>query len=151
LQDIAKVAFALLREEGHQGKSYDIEALTMAEIAERISHAVGRSIRYVNVSPAERRQALLDAGAAVYMADALDEQAQERRRHPSRTLTFQRIRRSVFDRRRSTSSRADTLARSVVSLRRFATASTRVEPRAKSPNGSDNCAVPASAHRIAKR
>ncbi len=85
LQDIAKVAFAVLRHGGHQGKSYDMtgpEALTMAEVAERISEAIGKTVRYVNVAPSERRRALLDAGTSTYMADALDEQAEERRRCP---------------------------------------------------------------------
>src|SRR5260370_15429326 len=38
--DIAKVAFALLHSEGHEDKSYDMtgpEALTMTEVAERVS------------------------------------------------------------------------------------------------------------------
>jgi uncharacterized protein YbjT (DUF2867 family) len=83
LDDIAKVAFAVLRGGGHEGRSYEMtgpESLTMAEIAERISVAIGETVRYVNVAPAERRQALLASGMPVYMADALDEQAAERRR-----------------------------------------------------------------------
>jgi uncharacterized protein YbjT (DUF2867 family) len=85
LQDIAKVAFAVLRGSGHEGRSYEMtgpESLTMAEIAERISVAIGKTVRYVNVAPAERRQALLASGMSTYVADALDEQAEERRRCP---------------------------------------------------------------------
>src|SRR5215470_970181 len=54
--DIAKVARLLLREGGHDDQSYDMtgpEALTMPEIAQRISDAVGRSIRYVDIDPDE--------------------------------------------------------------------------------------------------
>jgi uncharacterized protein YbjT (DUF2867 family) len=85
LDDIAKVAFGVLRSSGHEGRSYEMtgpESLTMAEIAERISVAIGKAIRYINVAPAERRQALLASGMSTYMADALDEQAAERRRCP---------------------------------------------------------------------
>ncbi|MFL5663521.1 MAG: SDR family oxidoreductase [Ktedonobacteraceae bacterium] len=83
VEDIAKIACALLRNGGeHEGKRYDMtgpESLTMSEIAEQISRAAGRTIRYVNVTPAERRQALLARGGiSPYFADALDEQASER-------------------------------------------------------------------------
>jgi uncharacterized protein YbjT (DUF2867 family) len=92
LEDIANVAFALLGEEGHEGRIYEMtgpEALTMAEIAERISDAVGKTVRYVNVTDAERRQALLGAGVSPYFADALDEQARERRRCPESRVSLE--------------------------------------------------------------
>jgi uncharacterized protein YbjT (DUF2867 family) len=88
LLDVAKIAVALLREGGHEGRSYDItgpEALTMAEIAERISQSVGRTIRYVPITLEERRRALLAAGLPPYFVDALDGQTHERlRRQTSR-------------------------------------------------------------------
>jgi uncharacterized protein YbjT (DUF2867 family) len=65
VEDIAKIAYALLCNGGHEGRSYDMtgpEALTMTEIAERVSRAIGRTIRYVNVTLAERRQMLLARG-----------------------------------------------------------------------------------------
>jgi len=48
------------------------EALAMTEIAELISPAIGRTIRYVNVAPEDKRRALIGAGAPE-RADALDE------------------------------------------------------------------------------
>jgi uncharacterized protein YbjT (DUF2867 family) len=81
IHDVARIAFVLLRDGGHEGRSYDMtgpEALTMTEIAERISQAVGTTIRYVPVTPEERRQALLAAGMPAYFADALDDQTRER-------------------------------------------------------------------------
>jgi uncharacterized protein YbjT (DUF2867 family) len=84
-EDIAKAAVAILQSDGEEGKSYDItgpEALSMAEVAERISQAIGRTVRYINVTPAERRQALFGAGLPPELVDALDEQASERRRCP---------------------------------------------------------------------
>lgn len=85
VEDIAKIAFAVLRNGGHAGKSYDMtgpEALTMTDVAERISTAVGKPIRYVNIAPQDRRRALLAAGMPVFMADALDEQTAERLKCP---------------------------------------------------------------------
>jgi uncharacterized protein YbjT (DUF2867 family) len=85
VHDVAKVAPAVLRKNSEEGKRYETtgpEALTMSEIADRISRVVGRTVHYVNVSPAERRRALLSGGMPTYMADALDEQAAERRRCP---------------------------------------------------------------------
>jgi uncharacterized protein YbjT (DUF2867 family) len=81
LVDVAKVAFLLLRDGGHEGARIAItgpEALTMAEIADRISRAIGKTVRYVAVSPAARRQALIAHGIPAEFADALDKQVKER-------------------------------------------------------------------------
>src|ERR1700722_13657262 len=85
-RSIAKVACELLVREGHESKSYDMtgpEALSLGDIAARISEAVGKTIRVATVPPAERRRALLAAGVSTYFADALDEQTSERRRCPA--------------------------------------------------------------------
>jgi uncharacterized protein YbjT (DUF2867 family) len=79
--DIAKAAYLLLTTPGHEGKIYAMsgpEALTMDEIAEQISRAIGTQVRYVGVSREERRQALLAAGVPAFFVDALDVQAGER-------------------------------------------------------------------------
>lgn len=84
-EDIARVAVELLRGNGDEGRAYDMtgpEALTMTEVAQRISEAISTTVRYVSVSPVERRQALLAAGMSPEFADALDEQAAERLRCP---------------------------------------------------------------------
>jgi uncharacterized protein YbjT (DUF2867 family) len=81
LVDVAKVGFLLLRDGGHEGARIVMtgpEALTMAEIADRISRAIGRTVRYVAVSPMERRQALIAHGIPPEFADALDKQVEER-------------------------------------------------------------------------
>src|SRR5712672_735044 len=54
LADVAKVGFQLLRDGGHEGARLAMtgpEALGMAEIAESISGAIGRAVRYVPVTP----------------------------------------------------------------------------------------------------
>ena len=83
MEDIAKAAFALLHTSDHEGKRYEMtgpEALSMTEIAEQMSLAIGKIVRYVNISPADRSRALLAAGLPPYVVDALDVQASERRK-----------------------------------------------------------------------
>jgi uncharacterized protein YbjT (DUF2867 family) len=54
----------------------------MAEIAERISQATGRTIEYVNITLEEYRQAMLAAGTSPERADGFVEIWSERRRCP---------------------------------------------------------------------
>ena len=81
LADVGKVGFQLLRDGGHEGERLAMtgpEALTMAEVADRISRATGRAVRYVPVSRAQRHQALIGHGIPAEFADALDLQVGER-------------------------------------------------------------------------
>jgi uncharacterized protein YbjT (DUF2867 family) len=81
VSDVAKVGFLLLRNGGHEGARIPMtgpEALTMAEMADRISRATGRAVRYVPISPDARRQALIAHGIPAEFADALDKQVEER-------------------------------------------------------------------------
>jgi uncharacterized protein YbjT (DUF2867 family) len=87
--DIADVAALVLTESGHEGKTYPLtgpEALTMAEVAERLSRVTGQSIRYVNVAPEDAKQAQLAAGVPPYLADALAELFAERRKGKEATV-----------------------------------------------------------------
>jgi uncharacterized protein YbjT (DUF2867 family) len=82
VEDIAKVVVALLHSEGHEARSYEMtgpEALTMSEAAEKISHAIGAAVRYINVALEEKRRALLRAGIPPERADILNELFRERR------------------------------------------------------------------------
>jgi uncharacterized protein YbjT (DUF2867 family) len=79
--DIAKAAFALLTTPGHEAKIYAMsgpEALSMEEIAEQISRAIGKAVRYVPITREARSQALRAAGVPPFSVDALDVQAGER-------------------------------------------------------------------------
>ena len=81
--DIAEVAITVLTQSGHEGKIYPLtgpEALTMAEVAERLSTATGKPIQYINAAPEEAKQANLANGMPPYMADALFELFAERRK-----------------------------------------------------------------------
>jgi uncharacterized protein YbjT (DUF2867 family) len=80
--DIAEIAAKVLTGSGHEGKVYPLtgpEALTMTEVAARLSAATGNTIRYVNVPPEDTRKAQLAAGMPPYLADALFELFAERR------------------------------------------------------------------------
>jgi uncharacterized protein YbjT (DUF2867 family) len=81
--DIAEVAAIVLTTSGHEGKTYPLtgpEALTMTEVAEKLSAATGKTIRYVNVAPEDAKQAQLAAGMPPYLVDALAELFAERRK-----------------------------------------------------------------------
>jgi hypothetical protein len=105
IEDIAQAAFALLHGDGHGRRAYEItgpEVLTMDQLAERLSRALGKTVRYVNVAPEDKRRALLAAGVPLAFADALDELFSERRRAaPSRRSTSAPTRSSACSRPRS--------------------------------------------------
>ena len=81
--DIAEVAATILTGSGHEGKIYPLtgpEALSMAEVAEKLSIATGKPIQYLNVAPEEAKSANLAVGMPPYMAEALFELFAERRK-----------------------------------------------------------------------
>lgn len=89
IEDIAKVAFSLLHSEGHEGKSYDMtgpESLSMTEVAKRISSAIEKPVRYVNVAPEDHRKMLLEHGIPSFLADGVYELFAERRRRPDQPV-----------------------------------------------------------------
>ena len=76
VREIAAAAAAALMEMGHEGRTYDLtgpEALTHHEMAEKLSHAVGREIQYIDVLPEAMREALLGVGLPLWQADGLIE------------------------------------------------------------------------------
>ena len=81
--DIAEVAAGVLTTPGHEGKTYPLtgpEALSMDEVAEKLSAVTGKTIRYVNVDPEEAKQAQLARGLPPYLVDGLVELFAERRK-----------------------------------------------------------------------
>ncbi|MGH8127641.1 MAG: SDR family oxidoreductase [Gammaproteobacteria bacterium] len=77
VRDIAEVAFAALTQSGHEDKIYDLtgpQALTHAEMAEQLSTAIGRDVRFVDVSSEAMRKALLEVGLPAWQADGLVEE-----------------------------------------------------------------------------
>jgi uncharacterized protein YbjT (DUF2867 family) len=73
-RDIGAAGARVLTEKAHDGKAYELTgpaALTYGEIAEILSRALGRTIRYVPISPEQYRQAAVAAGTPEGYADAL--------------------------------------------------------------------------------
>jgi uncharacterized protein YbjT (DUF2867 family) len=73
-RDIARAAATALTKSGHEGKAYDLcgpETLSYADAAAKLSTALGRTIRYIDVPPADYRQALLGMGMPAASVDRL--------------------------------------------------------------------------------
>ena len=73
-RDVAAVAAAVLTEPGHEGATYDItgpEALSYHDVAIRLSEALGRDIRYIEVSDDASRSTLSGFGMTAWFMDAL--------------------------------------------------------------------------------
>ncbi|WP_303310380.1 SDR family oxidoreductase [Hymenobacter sp. BT730] len=79
VRDIAAVCATILtaeEETQHYGKAYALtgpQALTVAEVAQSLSHATGRPIEYVDVPEDAARQAMLAAHMPDWMTDAMME------------------------------------------------------------------------------
>jgi uncharacterized protein YbjT (DUF2867 family) len=77
VRDLAEVAVAALTGSGHDNKVYSLtgpDALTFAEMAHRLSKAVGRTITFVDVPPESMRGALVVLGFPAWQADGLLEE-----------------------------------------------------------------------------
>jgi uncharacterized protein YbjT (DUF2867 family) len=73
-RDVAAVASVVLTQPGHAGAHYEVtgpEALSYADVAERLSAVMGRPIYYVNVPDEAARQALLGFGLNDWFVGAL--------------------------------------------------------------------------------
>jgi uncharacterized protein YbjT (DUF2867 family) len=74
VRDIATVAAKALANSEHDGKTYELngpEALTFAEVAERISVHTGVAARYVDIPAEAQRKAMLDQGMPEWQVTAL--------------------------------------------------------------------------------
>ncbi|HJZ77121.1 MAG TPA: SDR family oxidoreductase, partial [Vicinamibacterales bacterium] len=85
VEDIAKIAFALLTKGGHHRRAFEItgpQALSMGEIAAAIGEAIGKPVRYQETSIEDHRRGMAAAGLPPFLVDALVDEALERLRHP---------------------------------------------------------------------
>jgi uncharacterized protein YbjT (DUF2867 family) len=74
VRDIAVAAAQALTSSKHAGKTYELngpEALTYGDLAEKISQASGRSVRYIDIPAEQQRQAMLDQGMPEWQVSAL--------------------------------------------------------------------------------
>jgi uncharacterized protein YbjT (DUF2867 family) len=70
-RDIGEIVAKVLTEDGHEGKTYELtgpEPLTYAEMARRLSAALGREIEYVNLTVEGRAAQLEATGLPDWMA-----------------------------------------------------------------------------------
>jgi uncharacterized protein YbjT (DUF2867 family) len=78
VRDIAAIAANALTTGGndHEGKTYELngpEALSNAEVAAKISRAVGRTVNYVDIPIEAQKKAMADAGMPAWQVTALVE------------------------------------------------------------------------------
>jgi len=73
VRDIAAVAATVLTEPGHRNKIYEItgpEAVSLSDVAGKLSRITGEEISFVNVPMPAARQNLVNSGVPDWMADA---------------------------------------------------------------------------------
>jgi uncharacterized protein YbjT (DUF2867 family) len=90
VRDIAAVAVRTLTEDAHWGETYTLtgpEALSNSRIAEILSASLNREITYVDLAPAEMKQALLAAGTPEWSANGILELNDLYRRGGASTVT----------------------------------------------------------------
>src|SRR5262249_8695962 len=78
-RDVAKVAYRVLTEEGHQNKAYYLsgpEALSGAEVANILSSVTGKAIKYVNVPIEAARASIEGTGMPAELVEGLLEHSQ---------------------------------------------------------------------------
>jgi uncharacterized protein YbjT (DUF2867 family) len=76
VRDIADVAVAVLTGDGHEDRTYEItgrESLSYHDVADRLSAALGKPVRYVDVPPEAALDAMLTAGMPEWNARAVTE------------------------------------------------------------------------------
>lgn len=88
--DVGAVAAHVLTSPGHEGASYPVtgpEVLTHALLAEQLTAALGREVRYVDVPADQFSQNLRSAGLDAWTADAVTELHQLYRAHAAEVVT----------------------------------------------------------------
>jgi uncharacterized protein YbjT (DUF2867 family) len=72
--DIGAVAVKALTEPGHEGKAYTLsgpESLSAAQYAEKLSAAIGKPVRFIDISPKVMQDGLLKSGMPSTLVEAL--------------------------------------------------------------------------------
>ena len=74
VRDVAAVAANTLTSPGHTGKTYELngpEALTYADVAQKVSRATGQKVQYVEIPVEQQQQAMLDQQMPEWLVTAL--------------------------------------------------------------------------------
>jgi uncharacterized protein YbjT (DUF2867 family) len=75
-EDVAEVAAAALTEDGHEGKKYVLtgpKAVSYPEMAEALGSKLGKPVKYIDIDPAQAKQAMIGAGIPDWVADFINE------------------------------------------------------------------------------
>jgi uncharacterized protein YbjT (DUF2867 family) len=75
-EDVAEVAATALTEAGHQGKKYVLtgpKAVSYPEMAEALASKLGKPVKYIDIDPAQAKQAMIGAGMPDWVADFINE------------------------------------------------------------------------------
>jgi uncharacterized protein YbjT (DUF2867 family) len=75
-EDVAEVAAAALTENGHEGKKYVLtgpKAVSYPELAETLANKLGKPVKYVDIDPAQAKQAMVAAGLPDWVADFIND------------------------------------------------------------------------------
>jgi uncharacterized protein YbjT (DUF2867 family) len=75
-EDVAEVAAAALTENGHEGKKYVLtgpKAVSYPEIAKALANKLGKPVNYIDIEPAQAKQAMVAAGLPDWVADFIND------------------------------------------------------------------------------
>jgi len=75
-EDVAEVAVAALTENGHEGKKYVLtgpKAVSYPEIADALANKLGKPVKYIDIDPAQAKQAMVAAGLPDWVADFIND------------------------------------------------------------------------------
>jgi uncharacterized protein YbjT (DUF2867 family) len=74
--DVAEVAAAALTKDGHEGKTYTLTGpakLSYPDMADALAQKLGKPVEYVNITPAQAKQAMVAAGLPGWVADFVND------------------------------------------------------------------------------
>ena len=75
-EDVAEVAVKVLTESGHEGKKYVLtgpKAFSYPEVADALASKLGKPVKYIDIDPAQAKQAMIGAGMPDWVADFVND------------------------------------------------------------------------------
>jgi uncharacterized protein YbjT (DUF2867 family) len=75
-EDVAEVAAKILTEDGHAGKKYVLtgpKAVSYPEVADALAKKLGKSVKYIDIDPAQAKQAMIGVGMPDWVADFVND------------------------------------------------------------------------------
>jgi uncharacterized protein YbjT (DUF2867 family) len=75
-EDVAEVAGKILTEKGDAGKKYVLtgpKAVSYPEVADALTSKLGKPVKYIDIDPAQAKQAMIAAGMPEWVADFVND------------------------------------------------------------------------------